>query len=588
MRTDLTGADLRESFDAIHERAENLDVSLDVAALYVDTALLPTLLPLKNQIVYGRRGTGKTHLLLRLAAEYRDTFPERRALPVFIDGRHIRYAPAVADSMPVALSICYRRFVEALVTSLRDLMHDEIALNVFERIWPGGGNRKRAARIAGELERLRRLSRFGEVEPGQGRGDIEVAQRRAEAHAAGVSLDAKVRATVLQGIGGAIEARAAASASASEEMEESLKLTYEALAILNFRAIADGLKAVLDELETRAVVILFDEWSAIPRAYQPAFADMLRSTQAGTKQIVVKFGCIPFHTQLALKTAGGERIGFPVGEEVFVDADLDRLCNSYTDAGGTAVFLLSVLHRHLGMRSPEVRAMAPQAATPFLIGRLFENEAVVSELLTASAGIPRDFLRIVVTAYRRDPDALPISERRARQAIHDFFTNEKSQQLVEVPPETQGLFDRLFKDVCMPAETPFFFVSTAKRSNTALRELWDARLIHLLHADHVAFAGGKPGTYDVYVMDYGRFASMRNTAKGEEMAGTLFGGLWQAIATLPFVGLPLVVVAPPIEASPKLAEAFAGLIAGISKVDADLGDLLEDASPVVVDRLLPD
>jgi hypothetical protein len=55
-------------------------------------------------------------------------------------------------------------------------------------------------------------------------------------------------------------------------------------------------------------------------------------------------------------------------------------------------------------------------------GQLFANEYTISELVSASAGIPRDFLRIFVRAYRSQPDELPIDLQRMRDAIHEFFT----------------------------------------------------------------------------------------------------------------------------------------------------------------------
>src|SRR5271166_1647533 len=48
-------------------RAESLS---DATSAFTPTVFLDALLPLKDQIVYGRRGTGKTHLFRRLETEF--------------------------------------------------------------------------------------------------------------------------------------------------------------------------------------------------------------------------------------------------------------------------------------------------------------------------------------------------------------------------------------------------------------------------------------------------------------------------------------------------------------------------------------
>jgi hypothetical protein len=590
MATSLSPSDLRPAVDAIQERAEQLAPSAEVSALYVDTSLLPVLLPLKNQVIYGRRGTGKTHLLLRLAGEYRDRFPDSRHLPVYVDGRQMKQRVLATDMAPVSLLLLYRELLDGIIASLRELLSDEVTLGVLDRICPGADKKKRVERVREDLAALHRRTRFGDIELGTATGTLSASEEQAATKKVGKSLEARIRANITADVAGQVDAKATGqlgagakrSTESSQQAAEALKVTYNVLTVLDFGAIAADMASVLDRLDTQGLVVLFDEWSSIPRALQPAFADMIRSTLAAEARVVVKFGCIPFHTLLSTTTADGDIVGYRVGEEVFVDADLDRLFSSYGDVGGAATFLLSVLHKHLGSELESLKETSVDDAIQLFNGQLFKNDRTISELVSASAGIPRDFLRIFVRSYRNRPDTLPIDEKRVREAIHDFFTFEKNEDFGEESPE-RTLFEELFREVCLANQTPFFLVSTARGTNQVLRNLWDRRLIHLLYREYFAFAGEEPGTFDIYVMDYGRFVSLRSAAKGEQLVTAAYG----ALGSLVSVVLPGASGAFLLLPNKRVAQQFGKLMAGVEPVEADLDHLLDDVSSLVADRLLP-
>lgn len=585
----LPTAGLRLAVDAIQERAENLSLDIDPSHLFVDTALLPTLAELKNQVIYGRRGTGKTHLLLRLAERYRDAFPEDRVLPVYVDGRTVKHTPLSSDTVPVSLLIAYRRLLDEIVQSLKALLSDEVTVSVFDRVW-GTDKMQRLARVTARLDELHALCRFGVVEPVPGTGEFSAAESHMKVDSTRLALDTKLRADLVQGLAAGMSAGASAGTSRSHEMAESLKMTYGALAMLDFGRVAAELVDILEDLDTKAVVLLFDEWSAIPRDLQPAFAEMIRATLAAEHRVFVKFACIPFHTELSGSTEAGDTVGYAIGEEVFVDADLDRLFSSWGNGGDTSAFLLSVLHKHLGNDVHELGEMTFAQAVTIFNGQLFANGYTISELVSASAGIPRDFLRIFVRSYRSQPDELPIGLQRMRDAIHEFYTSEKTQRLGATGQVERKLFDAIFQDICVSAHTPFFFVSTRNGTNQVLHNLWDRRLVHLLYTDYFAYADGRPGTYDVYVMDYGRFVSMRRNTVGDKIFRTGIGVLRALGASLGASGPTLPAVGPGWEKAlerEKAADIFVKLMAGVDDVHADIEAFLEDVSRVVADRLLP-
>lgn len=78
-----------ELHKAVVSIPERIEQSGEYSKLFFDANILISLFQKKNQVVFGRRGTGKTHLLGTLKEYYRDKFPQKRILPIFINGKEI-------------------------------------------------------------------------------------------------------------------------------------------------------------------------------------------------------------------------------------------------------------------------------------------------------------------------------------------------------------------------------------------------------------------------------------------------------------------------------------------------------------------
>jgi len=132
--------------------------------------------------------------------------------------------------------------------------------------------------------------------------------------------------------------------------------------------------------------------------------------------------------------------------------------------------------------------------------------------------VPRDFLRLFVRTVQATKE-LPLLPQAVRRATHDHFQTEKVDKLHALP-KARALFEQIFEKTCLPAESWAFFVSERYGDDRRLQELWHHRLIHNLYEGYIAWVGKKAGTYDIYVLDYGRYVTMRASKKGEEVYAT--------------------------------------------------------------------
>lgn len=83
-------------------RAEDLT---DFDGTFVETIYLKEMQAPGHQIINGRRGTGKTHLLLRAESSLRHSFAEGGVLPIYINGLQLNDELSVGSSDPLTVAL---------------------------------------------------------------------------------------------------------------------------------------------------------------------------------------------------------------------------------------------------------------------------------------------------------------------------------------------------------------------------------------------------------------------------------------------------------------------------------------------------
>jgi hypothetical protein len=580
--TEISKQKLKKAVISLVERAEHLRESESFSALFADSDQLMKITPLKNQVIFGRRGTGKTHLMGRLYEWYREEYHAERNLALFIDGRTISHRPETSGTDPViSILISYRRFLHEVVDALEKHMKDKMIKGFIDKHFPT----QKAVKIQTINTALRSITRaitFGSIEFLPGKTEKTKERKVAVSQASYDKVAAQFEAKLLEVPSMKVDIASSYSDRVSRTTDDKIKIAYEGLSVLDFQAIRQGLDVVLKELEANCLVLLFDEWSALDTEYQPIFADMIRSTLGGGNRVRIKFACIPSLTRLSAVKNDGQTIGFPIGEEVFMDVDLDRVSSPYRNQESVTVFLLKVLKKHLAVSLEEFK----EASLAEILDGLFEAPNAMAEMVFGSAGVPRDFLRIFAKAFDEAGDNPRIQLKNVRIAIHDIFQSEK-QQLLQTHASAYSVFSDLYSKICAGSKSYCFFVSQKNSGNKNLRDLWNNRVIHLIYKGHSAFAGDTPGVYDIYVIDYGQWVTLRSNQKGEEVfqvAQNAFRGILSLIS----------VITSQDQSSSTLSGIDAQLRETLKKAAAatldttpmNLDEAIEDCSRIVADSVL--
>lgn len=80
----LNNSLLKKAVSKIYQRSERQQDVQKLVGTFVDVGILPQIDNLNNQIIYGRRGTGKTHVLRVLASRLAEN---KGNAVVYIDAR---------------------------------------------------------------------------------------------------------------------------------------------------------------------------------------------------------------------------------------------------------------------------------------------------------------------------------------------------------------------------------------------------------------------------------------------------------------------------------------------------------------------
>ena len=166
-------SDLKNAVNAFQPRSEAYD---DSSKLFVDAGIVDSLFQDRNQIVYGRRGSGKTHLLYKLEELYRDSYPEKKILPIYVDAKAIADKPLIQNlSEETFIILLYRRLMYSMLLSIKSFISDEISVSKLEKIF-GIGNQEKIKSIHSIINKLEKEIIHGKIETGSGRVKTAVSE----------------------------------------------------------------------------------------------------------------------------------------------------------------------------------------------------------------------------------------------------------------------------------------------------------------------------------------------------------------------------------------------------------------------------
>lgn len=453
---------------------------VDVGPLF---ALLRTV---DNQILYGRRGTGKTHIFNYLL----DDVERQGNIGIYIDMRNVGSNGGLYSDMSISLSERASRLLIDTFAAIHDqileyvLSHDDIDLSKLGPVFDSLDAAIHQIRVVGEVEMASKyeISEVQEMSTG-----LELSGSPA------VSYQGQCKTS---------------DALCTEKQVKGVELHR-----IHFPTLSVILKDLLANLSHRTIWVFFDEWAEIPIDLQPYLADLLRRTLFPVSGVIVKIAAIERRSNLRIDN-GLSYIGIEIGAELS-SLNLDEFMVFDNNSDKSKEFFASLLFNHLKQTFIERHIDVPNKES--FINQAFTQKNAFDELVRAAEGVPRDAINIVIqAAMKADQDK--ISVPYVREAARTWYSRDKEGAIST--NKNANLLLRWIIDTVIGERKARAFLLSSDANYPLIEYLYDARILHVVKTN--ISAKDTPGErYNVYAIDYGAYVHLNNTANAVQ--GTLIG-----------------------------------------------------------------
>lgn len=485
---------LQAAISSIPLRSEREQDKSKLLQSFVDTGILVQLDNSNNQIFFGRRGTGKTHVLQVLAQK---STASHTAFAVYIDlrtlGSNTQNDP---DRQPTHNAILLFKDIlgeiqSGLVTrALSDV--SPVTRDGFDALDSLADVASRVASIRVDTGGVDRDKRAAEDEE-----SVQFAAKLASIPSLTGSAKNQNKLVV------------ESERTTTYNLIEQHHLIFNEVRLLIERALkGQG----LDRL-----YILIDEWSAAPTAAQPYLAEYIKRSFLTSSRIIVKIASLEYRSDFSLRTSNNNVIGFELGADISAGLDLDDYSVFDRNPEGVAETFRKLLYRHLITELPEDYLLKTAAISHQgeLINALFSAQKTFIELVRSAEGVARDFINICVKTVF---DSL----RRGRSKIDMQAVNESARQWYEQDKQPQldatqlRVLSKVVSMVIGEKKARSFMVERGEANHPTIRSLFDFRVLHLIRRGYADKSN--PGLrYNIYTLDYGTYVDLLKTKQAPEL-----------------------------------------------------------------------
>jgi hypothetical protein len=478
-----------QAVSSISQRAERQRDINKIVSSYVEVGILPQLLNNNNQILYGRRGTGKTHILKIYENMHKDDINKTVC---YIDCRFLGSSPQFADT---TLSVSHR--CSSLFTDLLNEIYDVLLNHI---AFEPNLNSEQALNSLADLSK----SSIEEIQKSKRITDKSMnAEHSGSSIGLGIGLDS-------------IGANIGAKNESTEENEHTVEFDTEEYEKIIFPDLHYHLKKVLEFANTELLIVI-DEWSAIPFDIQPFLAEFLKKSFIPIPEVTIKIGALEYRTNFTIPREKHNYIGFELGSDISTNLDIDEYYVYDRNPDEIVKTFLDILHKHIISELPEEyleKKYGIKTSNQFLQS-IFSGKPAFTELVRASEGVIRDFINIFNLAFfdAQRKGLKSIDKQTVIEAGRQWFENDKSKNLDDFLHSKIRL---IIEEVIGKRKARSFLVSRELERNSTIQKLFDARVIHLVKKGYSD--KDNPGIrYNIYSLDYGTYVDLLNTTKQPEL-----------------------------------------------------------------------
>lgn len=462
------------------KRAEKLQPDHLIRS-FVDVGPTYTLLSSNdNQIMFGRRGTGKTHFLAVLC----NNIQQNGIICAPIDMRLIGSTGGIFADPNISLSERATRLLSDTLCTI----HETILEYIFEKDLV---NTTEIAQLLNDfIDKATSLNIEGTSE-----------EERGSANHSSTNSSLGIGVT-----NNSVSANFTRSDKMSLDNTERTKISGRKILRIHFGEITKLLSNIVSKLPRKELWVLIDEWSEVPMDLQPYLAELLRRILYPISGITVKIAAIAHRCNFLLNDQDtGVRVGIELGSDASSVINLDEYMVFDNDRDAAKTFFKNLLHKHA--QAIDKNSICDVEASLF-INDVFTQPSAFDEYVRAVEGVPRDAINIISLAAQSALEN-KISIVHVRKSAQKWFQVNKHTAL-NSKPEAVVLLDKIINEVIGHRKTRGFLISNESH-NPLIDYLYDMRVIHVLKQGISARnAIGKK--YTLYTLDYGCYVELMSSS----------------------------------------------------------------------------
>lgn len=449
-----------------------VDTFVDVGSLF--TILMNT----DHQILYGRRGTGKTHVLTYLCSQIK----LKGNYPIYIDLRLIGSTGGLYSDNSIPFSERATRLLIDVFTSIHDQILDFVVENSSDGAHIGimGPLLERLAtavseiRISGETTKESRLESSEDV-------------------SGGLNLELGMNSNF----------------NLHNKRQTGLKAAERVLNVgienhrIHFPSIKGIISEILKVIHPCELWIVLDEWAEIPIDLQPFLGDLLRRCLFPIYGITVKIGAIEHRSNFKIQKGVASYVGIETGADI-TSVNLDEFMVFDNNEYLSIDFFKNLLFKHI---NPLLSNECQYKYADELINAAFTQMPAFEEFVRASEGVPRDAINILIQAATKATSS-KISVKHIRDAARVWYNRDKEKSVSSSSQAIKLL--RWIIDEVIGRRNARAFLLRTDTENELIDYLYDSRVIHIIKQS--VSSQETPGIrYNAYSIDYGCYVDLVNT-----------------------------------------------------------------------------
>lgn len=488
----LQDSQLMAAVSRIVQRSERQGDIQKLLKTYVEIGLLPQLNNVNHQIFYGRRGTGKTHLLKVLESELKKT---TKNTVVYIDCRTLGSTSQFSDtSIPIP---------KRCLSLFRDILNN-IYSSLLEHIVEDPNDQANQAIDHLDLLLLTISNPTQNITVERLTTQEEITRENKR----GIGLTANLPSAQL---GATANRENKNSDTKNRNVEYSINTEDKIV----FPDLHQKLNQVLD-LGNTDLYILIDEWADLPRDIQPYLAEFLKRGVLPVKSATVKISALEYRCQFNYRHET-RIVGFELGADISTATDLDDYFVFDRNQEQIVQIYGDILFRHLESELPKEYLKHEHMINSgeSLTTRLFTERKTFVELARASEGVIRDLINIFTKSYfnAQKRGRSSIDKKAITESAQQWFEQDKSQYLDD---HLQSALQRIVTEVIGNKKARAFLLPRQLERHPVIQGLFDARVLH--HMQRGYADKDNPGVrYNIYSIDYGTYVDLLGTSKEPQL-----------------------------------------------------------------------